>query len=98
MNEHVTTASLLSVTQSVGVFTAVLPPFGEVRKTMGDPATVNDVRMGEMVASGVVISIGLIASLMVDSPIPAMIAIGASGAMVLMYESVLQSTPREARP
>lgn len=93
----VTSASLLSVTQSVGVFGSMLPSFGEVRKTMGDPAVINDVRMGELAASGIVISVGLIASIMVDSPVPAMIAVGCSGAMVLMYESVLQSTPKEAK-
>jgi hypothetical protein len=53
--------------------------------------------MGEMVASGVVISIGLIASLMVESPVPAMIAVGCSAGMVLMYESVLNTTPKEVR-
>lgn len=98
MNDAVVSASLLSVTQSVGVFTTVLPPFAEVRKTVGDPGVTNDVRMGEAVASALVISIGLIASAMVKDPAPAMIAIVAAGGMVVMYESILRQTPKESMP
>lgn len=95
VNGDVTSASLLSVTQSIATFTALLPSLGEVRKTTGDPDVINDVRMGEIAASALVISVGLIASSMVKSPIPATAAIVSAAVLVAMYESVLQATPKE---
>jgi len=90
-----TNAVLLSVTTSVGVFTSLLPPFGEVRKSVGNPDMVNDVRMGELAAGSLVVTIGLIASSMVKNPTPAMVSIVFAGALVCMYESVLAATPKE---
>lgn len=83
-------AILLSVTQSVVVFTALLPPFSTVRKgDKNDPDMRADVRLGEMASSALVISIGLIASGVTGSPGPAMASVVCALALVAMYESVL---------
>ena len=97
MTGDVTSASLLSVTQSIGTFTALLPKLSDVRKATHDSDVVHDVRMGEVASTALVVSVGVIAYSMVKSPVPAMVAIVSAGALVLMYESVLQATPKEVR-
>lgn len=85
-------AVLLSVSQSVVVFTALLPPFGEVRKgNVNDPDMRADVRLGEAAASALVIGIGLIASGVTGSPLPTVASAVCAAALVLMYESVLRN-------
>lgn len=87
---QVASSVLLSVTTSVSTFTALLPPFSDVRKAnKTDPDMRNDVRMGEAAASALVISIGLIASAMTDSHAPALVSVLAALILVAMYESVL---------
>lgn len=87
---QVASSVLLAVTTSVSTFTALLPPFAEVRKAnKTDPDIRNDVRMGEAAASALVISIGLIASAMVDNHMPALVSVVAALALVGMYESIL---------
>lgn len=97
MNNEVTSASLLSATQSIATFTALLPHLSDVRKSIGDPDTVHDVRMGEIAASALVVSVGMIATSMVKSPVPAMVSVVSALALVVMYESVLQATPHKER-
>lgn len=97
MTPEVQSASLLSVTQSIAVFTSLLPPLSEVRKTVGEAGTINDTRMAEAAASVLVISVGIIATSMVGSPVPAMAAIVSAAGLVIMYESVLQATPKEMK-
>ena len=94
MNTEASSAALLSVTQSVVVFTALLPPFSDVRKSSGDVDMVNDVRIGEAASAALVVGIGLMASSLVKSPVPAMVAVVSAGALVLMYESALQANPK----
>jgi hypothetical protein len=83
-------AILLSVTQSVVVFTALLPPFAEVRKGhKSDPNIRDDVRLGELAASALVIGIGVIASGVAGTPAPAMASVVCAFALVALYETVL---------
>lgn len=87
---QVASSVLLSVTTSVSTFTALLPPFAEVRKaSKSDVDMRNDVRLGEAAASSLVISIGLIASAMTDSHMPAVVSVVAALVLVAMYETVL---------
>jgi hypothetical protein len=86
--------TLLTVTSSVTAFTALMPPFGEVRKAHGDPDIANDVRMAELAATGLVVAIGLSASAFSKSPVPAMAAVVFSIALVVLYESVLAANPK----
>lgn len=95
MNDQTTSVSLLAVTSSVGMFTSFLPPLSDVRKTVGEPDVANDVRLGEAAAAALAIAIGLMASSMTGSPVPAMLAIVCVGSLVIMYESILRSTPKE---
>lgn len=94
-NSETTNATLLSLTQSIAIFTAVLPSFAEVRKSINDPAMVQDVRVGEAVASALVITIGVTASSMTKSEIPAIVSIASALALVAMYEKTLRTTPKE---
>lgn len=85
-------AILLSVTQSVVVFTALLPPFTEVRKADKHDIDMRaDVRLAEAAASTLVIGIGVIASSVTKSPAPAMASIVCALLLVGMYESVLNN-------
>lgn len=93
-----TTVSLamLAVTQSVTVFSSLLPPVSEVRKaTSADVSVLHDVRTAEFMAAGIVVGIGLVASALTKSPVPAMVAIIGAGALLCMYEGILQKTPTE---
>ena len=97
MNDQAISVTLLAVTSSVGVFTSLLPPLSEVRKSKHDADTTNDVRMGELAAAGLTLAIGLMASALVKNPAPAMIAVLCAGGLVVMYESVLSTPPKEAK-
>jgi len=93
MNTDSTAASLLAVTSSVSVFGSLLPPFADVRKSINNPDMIRDVRMGEVAAFTVVTSIGLMASTMTKSPVPAMVAIVSAGTLAVMYEMTLKHNP-----
>lgn len=97
MSESVTGSTLLVVTASVTAFTALMPKFGEVRRAVGNPDTVNDVRMGEVAALGMTVAIGVTASSLTKSPVPAMVGVVSALALVCMYESVLQAIPTESK-
>ena len=95
MDSAVSGAVMLSATTAFTVFNGLLPDFSDVRKSTGDAATINDVRMGEVAATVATIGIGLIASSVTKSPAPALIAIAVAGALAFMYESALRTTPQE---
>jgi hypothetical protein len=97
MDAQETSIALLSVTQSIAVFTSLLPPVSDVRKAVGDASTANDVHMAELMAGGIAVGIGVTASMLINSPAPAAVAVVVAVGMALMYESVLQSTPKEVR-
>ena len=87
--------SMLSVTQTVAVFTALSPSISEVRKSVNDPAMANDVRMAEALSASIVIGIGITATMLVKSPVPAAVSLVSAAGFVLMYESILRTTPKE---
>ena len=89
------TASLLCVTTSVATFTTVMPKMSDVRKSIGNPGVTNDVRMGEITASVIAVGTGLLASSLTKSKLPLMVSLLSVIALVVMYESVLKSTPQE---
>lgn len=95
-NSQTVASTLLAVTSSVTVFTALLPPFSEVRKSVNEPHIVNDVRLGEVASLTLVVAIGVTASALTHSPVPAAASIVAGIALVCMYESVLSATPKES--
>ncbi len=97
MNDQTASLAMLSVTQTVAVFTTLLPPVTDVRKAVGDEVMTNDVRMAEGMALGLVVIIGVTATAITKSPVPAMVSIAGAGGMVLMYESILATTPKEVK-
>jgi hypothetical protein len=97
MDTQLTSVSLLAVTSSISLFPQLLPDLPTVRKTVSDPATINDVRMGEVAAAALAVAIGITGSTLTKSPIPATLAIVSALALVCMYESVLQTVPRERK-
>lgn len=83
-------ATLLVVSSSIGTFTAFLPSFAEVRKgDKSDPSMREDVRMGELASCALVIGIGVMASGVAGSPVPAMASVVAALALVALYETAL---------
>lgn len=86
MSEKVVNASLLSATQAVAVFTSVMPPIHQVKR---DPKP-DDVRIAERAGVAIVVSIGLLTTIIVRDPSPAMVAVMVSAGMVVLYESVLE--------
>lgn len=81
------------MTNSVVVFTSLLPPFADVRKASPmDHDMVNDVRLGEVAASALVIGVGVVASNVTGSSAPTIVSAIAAVALVAMYESVLRGT------
>ena len=95
MNEKVVSASLLSATQAVAVFTSVMPPMHVVRRARNDSSVVQDVRTAESAGGAIVVVVGLLTSYLVKDPTPAMIAIVIAGVMVVLYERILFATPKE---
>lgn len=95
MESQDVTLSMLSATQAVAVFTALSPSISEVRRAVNDPVLTNDVRMAEMLSAAIVAGIGVTATVMVKSPVPAMVSIASAGLFIFMYESVLRTTPKE---
>jgi len=96
MNETAISTTLLSVTQSVGVLSTMLPPISEVRRANGDPSTAADVRMAEVTGSALALSIGAAASLLTKNHAPFLAALVACIAVVSIYEKMLSTPPREA--
>lgn len=95
MNGEVASAALMTMTSGLGSFTALLPELSDVRKSVGNMDMVNDVRMGEMAAVTLTLGIGISASVITKSPVPGTVAVVSALALVVMYESVLRSVPKE---
>lgn len=95
MDGAVGASALLGVTSSVSIFNSFLPPFSEVRKSLGEADMVNDVRMGEIASFALVVGIGATASVITKSPVPIAVCLLAGAVLVGMYETALLSTPKE---
>ena len=93
------TASLtmLAVTSSIGLYTSLLPSLSDIRKADNDPTIINDVRVGEIAAGCLAVSIGLMASTMTGTPGPAMVSVIVAVGITVMYESILTATPKEKK-
>jgi hypothetical protein len=93
MDANVIGPATLSITQAVSAFHSFLPPFADIRKQhpADNPAFAADVRMGEIASVTVTLGIGLIASSLTGSPMPAYTALVMSAILVTLYESTLRS-------
>ncbi|HEY6021376.1 MAG TPA: hypothetical protein VIY48_16170 [Candidatus Paceibacterota bacterium] len=96
MNSEIASVSLLAITSSISIFNNLCPPLHEVRQaTPANARVVNDVRVAEIAAVSLTVAIGLTGSGLTKSPVPAVLSIVAAGALVAMYEGVLNTTPHE---
>jgi hypothetical protein len=87
-------AVFLSVSSAIGTFTSLLPSIQDVRKASKNDADARtDVRLGEIASTALVIGIGIVASSVAESPIPAMAGILTALALVALYESILTMNP-----
>src|SRR5262245_21208192 len=88
----VVTAAALSLTQSVGAYSFFLPRLADVRQaSSNDPTMRGDVRMGQVAAAALSIGIGVIMSMLVESPLPAVVAVAVSFIIAMIY-STAQTT------
>lgn len=90
----------LAITQGIGAFNTFLPKLSDIRKAdpAHDPDFAADVRVGEMAAVALTVSVGAIVSSLTGSPVPAVIAVLISLGLVVMYETTLNATrPMEAK-
>lgn len=85
---------LLSATQGLAAFHALMPTFADIRNTSpNDPEMVNAVRAGEMGGSILTGSIGLLATFLTKSPIPFVCAVIICAVNISVYETVLNRSP-----
>lgn len=83
--------TLQSVTQGASAFTQYVPKLTDIRKAdPNDSAMIGDVRLGEIAAVSVTISIGVIASALTNNPVPAIAAAVICLALLFLYESALR--------
>jgi hypothetical protein len=86
--------AMLAVTQSVTLFTAMLPPLVEVRQgSQDDPEFAGDVRTGEAVAALLTVGVGAVASSVVGNAVPFAISVFAAATLVGVYEYTLRGKP-----
>lgn len=92
-NPEVFGPATLAVTQGVTAFSTFLPKFSDVRRNHPDdnPDFAGDVRMGEVAAVTVTMGIGLIASSLTGSSVPAMVSALTCLVLVMLYESTLRA-------
>lgn len=83
--------AMTAVGTAANAFNSYLPRLSEVRRShITDPGMVGDVRMGEVAAITVTIGVGVLASALTDSPMPAFTAAIMAVILVLIYETALK--------
>jgi hypothetical protein len=93
--------AMLSVSSGLNVFQSLLPKLSDVRKAdpANNPDIAADVRMGEVAAGTMTLAVGIIASSLTKSPVPAAVALFTVIILVTIYESTLKAQrPFENRP
>lgn len=85
--------ALTTVTQGATQFHSFLPPLRDVRRAdpVNDPQTAADVRIGEVAAVTLTVGIGVIASSLTGSNVPAVTAVVMCAVLVCLYESTLRA-------
>lgn len=83
----------LAITQGLAQFNVFLPRISEVRKAAPGDDVSADVHVGEIAAIAGTVGVGLITSSLTGSKLPVVVSVIVCVLMVLVYESVLRSTP-----
>lgn len=83
-------AATVSLGQSVTAYSFFLPPLREVRQaSTRDPVMRGDVRLGQVAAAAVTLSIGAMLSYLVSSAIPLTVAVLTALTIAAIYETAL---------
>ena len=90
----------LAATQSISLFTTLLPPLTDVRRAdpVENPDIAADVRMGEIAAVSITLGLGAVTSALTKSNIPVITAAFASLGLVFLYEWTLRHDRPMERP
>lgn len=93
MDGAVIGAATLSMTQALSLFQSFLPRFSEISAAdpSKDPATVRDVRMGELAAVMMTLGIGGMTSALTGSSVPAVVAGITCMGLIGVYEYALRN-------
>jgi len=84
-------AAVVSLGQSIGAYQFFLPPLREVRKAgAGDSAMRGDVRMGQVAAGVVTLSVGALLGYLVQSQVPVIVALLMGFVVAALYETALR--------
>lgn len=83
----------LAITQGFTQFNVFLPKLSEVRKATPGDSIASDVRVGELAAVAGTMGVGLIASSLSGSKLPAIVSAIVCALMLGIYESVLCTHP-----
>jgi hypothetical protein len=83
----------LAISQGITAFLAFTPRLSDVRKADAKTETtmVGDVRLGEVAATAITVGVGVIASSLTGSPVPAIVAALVALTLICVYESALNS-------
>jgi hypothetical protein len=83
----------LALTQGIASFHTFIPSLSDIRKNnpADNPDFAADVRMGEVASVALTVGIGVIASSLTGSSVPALVSLVVALGLVVMYESVLRS-------
>ena len=81
--------ALTSATQASSAFPQYMPKFSEIRKAEPGDSIAADVRMGEIAAITITLGVGVIASYLSGSSVPALAALAMCAILVALYEYAL---------
>ncbi len=83
----------LAMSQGIGAFMTFLPKISEIRAAhpSTNPDIAADVRMGEVAASTLTLGVGLVASSLTGSPVPAFVALIVCIVLITLFESILRA-------
>lgn len=83
-------AATVSLGQSISAYSFFLPPLRDVRKSSpAEPGMRGDVRMGQLAAGVVSVSVGLMLSILAGSRIPLIVAVIMAFVVGMLYETAL---------
>ena len=83
-----TSLSMFAGIEGVSAFKSFLPSLAEVRR--GDSETKIDVRIGEIAACAITLTVGVLISTLENTATPVAIAVAICVVMVAIYETVLR--------
>lgn len=84
---------MLGATQSIALFTALLPSRADLYKAQADSATKQNVRQGEMLATVLTLGFAGALSYLTKDMAPLWIAGASTATLILAYELTLHMTP-----